>query len=396
MRGTAWAAGAAAAAVALAAGCGTVPYQAGSGHGQGASGRGQGGTTAATTPGPPTITRQQAERLAQDLLSRAPLPAGARQRSGPPVRALDWSPSAESGSPSAALHKVWTVSEPMNAVAITLKKDVPAGMVWNGSGQTGQAAGVPEKTKIRSGKPPGVQPGNVGMVTEEFVSYRLARLPAGVSTAALSVAVAAAGPGTSELRADVQVIWYPPRSAAEYVPAGMHAVTITVSYETLKQGGSTRTFTSPAVVRRLAAMLNGAHASTGPIVNCPMIWVSYRLAFASSARAAPYLTATYGGCLTVQVSAGGRAQPLLQVPAGLSTLLAGLMHVRVVPNTGVMTPASGPPGMTPAGSRAVPPPGLPDCGKPVRGVWSGPMIPAAQPAGPVSKSPCPEVTPAPR
>ena len=226
MRGTAWAAGTAAAAVVLAAGCGTVRY-----HGTAEHGHGR--TTAAVTPGPPTTTKQQAERLAQELLSRAPLPAGARRTTGPPVKALGRSVSTASRAA-----RPWRCTgcgrsrQPMNAVNTFLKSMCPAGMAVSGSGQSGQLGRRPgANTKVPS-EPPGggVQPGNVGTVTEEYVSYLLERPPAGVSAATVSMAVAPAGTrGGSELRADVQVIWFPPRSTAEHVPAGMRAVTITAS-----------------------------------------------------------------------------------------------------------------------------------------------------------------------
>jgi len=130
------------------------------------------------------------------------------------------------------------------------------------------------------------------------------------------------------------VIWYPPRSAAEHIPAGMHAVTITASTFLPRPGTITRTFTSPAVVARLAAMLNGAHASDLGLVPCPLAVGSYRLAFATSPRAAPYLVATDPGCPGIAVSVAGRAQPPLQVPAALQTTLAALMHVHGLPGPG--------------------------------------------------------------
>jgi hypothetical protein len=193
------------------------------------------------------------------------------------------------------------------------------------------------------------------------------------------MSVAPAGHGASEIRADAQVIWYPPRSAAEYVPAAMRAVTITASYFNPKPGSVTRTFTSPATVRRLAAMLNGTHAAANIFLGCPMWLVSYRLAFARSQGASPYLVARATGCGSLPITVRGRAQPSLQAPAGLTATLASLMHVRTFPGTGVMTPASSPAVMTPA---------LPRCVKPPRGVWSGMPLRTAR------KSACPQLTPA--
>lgn len=408
MRGTAWAAGAAAAAVALAAGCGTVHYRSPAGHGSGQAG------TAAATQEPPTITRQQAERLARDLLSRTPLPAGARQ-TGSLVRALAQPPGGAAGTPSASVHAVWTVTQPTDAVYAFLTRHVPAGMTLSGTGQAGVGAGqagvdagqagvgtgtvVPVAGKP-GGMPQGVrprparaargvsaQPLKVATVYEEFVSYEASPLPAGVSSAALSVSVASAGSGVSQLRADAQVIWYPPRSAAEHIPAAMHAVTITASTALPRQRTVTRTFTSPATVARLAAMLNGAHASDLGLVPCPLALGTYRLAFATSPRAAPYLVATDPGCPGIAVSAAGRAQPSLQVPPALQTALAALLHVHGFAGPG----GASPPILTPA-SPPVVAPNPPACSKPGRGVWSRPGFRESRDAGTLP-TPCPALSP---
>jgi hypothetical protein len=395
MRGTAWASGAAAAAVLLAGGCGTARYP------QGAS-RAQGGTAAAavagraSTPAPastPAVTRQQADRLARELLARAPLPAGAGRLAGPPVKVLRQPPGRQLGSPSVSLHALWTVAEPMTAAYSFARKNVPAGMAVTSTGQLGQAAGVPEQPKPH-GTPPGggIQPGNVGAVLEADVTYQLKPLPAGVSAATLSMSVAPAGKDMSEIRADVQVIWYPARSAAEHVPAGMHAVTITASYLNPKPGSSTRTFTSAAVVGRLAALLNGAPASTGGVASCPAIQVTYRLAFATSRQAAPYLTAADYGCLAVQVTAAGKTQPSLQLPAVLNPMLARLLHVPASSGTGVMTQTGSQPATAPAGSHPATTPAR--CSKPVRGVWSGSGMRTTRNSGTMPKSPCLAVGPA--
>ena len=407
MRRTAWTSGAAAAAVLLAGGCGTAHYQQAASGGQGGSGA-QGGTAAAAVagrtasagppgaPSPPALTRQQAGRLARELLARAPLPGGAGRLAGPPVKVppvkvLRQPPSRQLGSPAVSLHALWTVAEPMTAAYSFVRKNVPAGMTLSSTGQTGQAAGVPEQPKLH-GTPPGggIQPGNVGTVLEADVTYQLKPLPAGVSAATLSMAVAPAGKDMSEIRADVQVIWYPPRSAAEYVPAGMHAVTITASYLNPKPGSIARTFTSAAVVGRLAALLNGAPASAGGVANCPAIEVTYRLAFATSRQAAPYLVASDYGCLAVQVTAAGHTQPDLQLPMALNPLLSRLLHVPAPFGTGVMTQAGSPPATAPAGSHPATTPAR--CSKPLRGVWSG--MPPARDAGTMPKLPCLAVGPA--
>jgi hypothetical protein len=295
MTGTVRAAAPVVLAALLAAGCGTAHARPG---GVSAGGR----SRPAAAAGPATITRTDAERLARTLLARAIVPRGARVLAGRVPAAASRSPDWEAGSPSFGLHRVWTVNEPMSAVYDLVSKHVPTGMTPAGSGQSSSPAGI----------------------GQEFVSYRPRQLPVGVDQATLSMTVSPAGAVTL-VRADVQVIWYPPRSAAEYVPARMHAVTITASYAGSAARTVSKTFTSAALIGRLAAMLNGAHASAGGAVNCPMERVSYKLAFAPSRTAAPYLVATEGGCGTVPVTVAGHQQPALQAPGALGPALSKLM-----------------------------------------------------------------------
>ena len=70
-------------------------------------------------------------------------------------------------------------------------------------------------------------------------------------------------------------------------------------------------------------------------------FVAAALAFAAAPHAAPSLVATDGGCGIVQVWALGHAQPILQGPPGLHTLLAGLMHVRPVHDATPSRPSRG-------------------------------------------------------
>jgi hypothetical protein len=70
------------------------------------------------------------------------------------------------------------------------------------------------------------QGGRLGRVTMRMISYAPRSLPAGIEQAAVAVTVIPAGGGGSLLRADAEVIWFPPRSAAEYLrPAAFQAVT---------------------------------------------------------------------------------------------------------------------------------------------------------------------------
>jgi hypothetical protein len=324
MRGTARTA-AAAAMILLAAGCGTghdpgsqqvsrLIAAAGRGPATGHANTGPANTghanTESATAGPPTIGAAQAQRLVRALLARALPPPGARILSGRPPAPLAHATGVQGGRPSAGRHRLWRVAEPASAAYAFEARHVPAGMVWSGSGQGGDR----------------------GVVTEQDVSYRLRRLPAGVAAAGLSLTVAPDGAGASVVRADAQVIWYPRRSAAEYVPPSTHAVTVTASVVGPHPRTVTKTISAPSVVRRLAAMLNGVHAATpGAFLSCPLYRASYRIAFAVSSGAAPYLVMDATTCPDLQVTAGGHTQPALLMPAGLLGLLHNLTGVAAQP-----------------------------------------------------------------
>ena len=319
MRGTARTA-VAAAVILLAAGCGTGhtpgPHRAGrliAADGRTPvtrrAGTGQAGAGPATT-GPPVVGTAQARRLVRALLARAQPPPGARPWPGRPPAALAHPTEIQGGSPSAGRYRLWRVAEPANAAYAFEARHVPPGMVWAGSGQGSDR----------------------GTVTELSVSFRASRLPAGVAAAGLAITVAPAGPGASVLRADAQLIWYPRRSAAEYVPAAVHAVTVSATAAGPHPHTVTKTTTTPSVVRQLAAMLNGVHAATGGyFASCPMYQASYRIAFAAWPRAAPHLVAKATTCPELQVTVGGHPQPALLVPAGLPAMLHHLTGVAAQP-----------------------------------------------------------------
>jgi hypothetical protein len=287
------------------AGCGSAHYQ-------GAATTGHQVNVRHPAPGPPTISTPQAQNLARNLLARVRLPVGARLRTGAPPAALSQAPGSEGGSPVTTLRRLWTAGQPAAAVLRFWNGHAPAGMAWNGSGSSGSV---------------------------QFVAYNLKQLPAGVDAATLTMSVTPAGLDASVIRADVQVIWYPSRSAAEQLPGGAHAVTITATPAS-NMRPVIKTFTSAALQRKLAGMLNGVHAAPrGEFANCPANWVSYRIAFATSATATPFLVMTDAGCSGLAVTADGHAQPALEFPAGLGALLESLTGVRDSPGTSAMHPA---------------------------------------------------------
>jgi hypothetical protein len=98
---------------------------------------------------------------------------------------------------------------------------------------------------------------------DRFVLDVPAHLPRGIAHASLAVVIIPHG-GGSLIRAEVQVVWYPPRTAAEYVHPGRYrSVTVTVPAPSDASGNATvsRAFTAPAVPRLRLAPRAGRHAA---------------------------------------------------------------------------------------------------------------------------------------
>jgi hypothetical protein len=92
----------------------------------------------------------------------------------------------------------------------------------------------------------------------------------------------------------------------------------------------TRVFTSPAVISRLAGLLNRMPAmpTIGALAR-PAIWGVYRIEFAASATSRPSLavTATRGSCVGDRTTVNGGAQPTPDDPGKLTRIADQLLGV---------------------------------------------------------------------
>lgn len=320
--------------VALVAACGTM-------RGTPAASRGTPAVTGrvpvAGTPGagPVAGSAGQAQALARSLLSRLVLPAGARRVPWHPPPALRQTMIALGVPQQADVHRLWLVPLSMPALAGFIRAHPPAGLAFEGFGH---AAGL-------------------GGITSEQTTFFVRSPPAGIEQAQLVLEIAPAGRGSATLRADGEVIWYPPRSAAEYLPpARAGAVTVTARFLNPRPHIVRRTFTSAAVIARLARFLNGLHAAPGGIHGCPMINVSYTLAFASSATARPFLVASTDGCGGVRMTANAAAQPAL---ADRQDLITRAAQAALAGHPAALAPAPGHTTPPPAPMPSSPPPVAP-------------------------------------
>ena len=168
--------------------------------------------------------------------------------------------------------------------------------------------------------PPGLSPGGTGEssgpdgVTMREVSDMVLSLPAGIAGAQVILTVVPATSGGSLLRADAQVIWYPSRSAAEYIdPARYHVLSITVWIAGRRPQTVHKVVTSQAFIARLAETLDRMSAEPQGVVACPADFEDYQLSFSVSRRSRPVVVVrtTESGCGGAQVTVDGRAQPAL-------------------------------------------------------------------------------------
>jgi hypothetical protein len=228
------------------------------------------------------------------MLSRLRLPVGARRQPSAPVPPSLRSPSLWSGAADQLdLHQIYELRHPMDAVAAALTARVPTGMSQAGTGAGAGPSGV----------------------TSMEVSYTPRPVPAGIYMAQLVLTVVPAGSGGSMVRADAQVIWFPPRTAAEHIdPPRYRVLAITVTIYGRRLHTMHKVVTSHAVITRLAEALNRSPVRPVQTISCPLVFADYRLAFAVSRQAPPVVVvvATRWPCEGAQIRVSGRLQPPLE------------------------------------------------------------------------------------
>jgi hypothetical protein len=275
------------AVAALLTGCGTP--------GQGHGGSGPNGSAAplarTQTSGPEWGSRAEALALARQLLSRLALPPGARAARMPVVPRLLRQPASSIAAIGLVdVHRLFSLPQRPPAVQRFLLTHAPASMRRYEHGEESSPAG----TQMQD------------------VSYEPRSVPGGIFRAQL-VAAVVPGPGaTSLLRADAEVVWFPRRTAVEHLdPASFRRVIVSARVLNPRPSTVTRVITSPAVIARLAGLLNGLPAAPGLGMSCPAMLTTYRVKFSAGAGRAPETTATAAGCLTDQITVNGKAQPAL-------------------------------------------------------------------------------------
>jgi hypothetical protein len=217
-------------------------------------------------------------------------------------------PSLWGGAAAARdVHELFELPEPLGAAEAYLSGHVPTGMSLS---ETGQGSG-----------PDGVS---------ADVSYSARSVPVGVNAAQLVLTIAPDASGGTLVRVDAQVIWYPPRTAAEYIdPARYKVLTVAVTIFNPRLHTISKVVTSQAAIARLADALNRSPVDPITFAMCPMIFATYRLGFAVAPHRRPVVivTATKNPCLGADISVNGRKQPPLQAAATVVAIADQLLGV---------------------------------------------------------------------
>jgi hypothetical protein len=232
-----------------------------------------------------TSPRAKAQALAAKLVAEMTFPAGTK------TAPLSSTPSALRSNPYGG-H--WTSAERL------LVAPVKPAAVW---------------AVLLSHRPFDETGASMGTAASNGPVGTTALLPApepGISAAEADVTLEPWHNGSTLIAAYGFATWLPVRSAAEHVnPASIWSVTVTANDAVASQRTVTRTYTSAAIISRIAAFLNSRPAAPELAIPCPMAPVAYQATFTPKAKDGPKLTASSTGCLTDQVTVNGVSQPQL-------------------------------------------------------------------------------------
>ena len=255
-------------------------------------------------------SRALAVACARRLLDSLGLPAGSRRMRVRPVPPGLDQPGVGFGGPGILVdvYRLYRLPMTVPGALAFLRARLPAGTV--NSGASGESNG--------------------GGVTETAIAVSQRHVPAGIDVIGLSETLVAGSGGWSLLRADAQVFWYPPRSAAEYlVAARFRSVRIIVRPVRVMVNGSTGALGvtgSQRLIRPLVAVLDSMHATPPLLFPCPPGRQYYKLLFAPAVPQQRAVVAQSASCGTDLVSVGGRSQPELVDGGRLGALVDRLVR----------------------------------------------------------------------
>jgi hypothetical protein len=314
-RASRWLAAAGACAAVALAGCGSQVV--GSPASPASSSPAQTASTAAHAAGP----RQRAAADAARIIADFRRPPGA-VRTGL-IASLD-NPAVGIGNADVVTAtRWWRVPGQPRAVLSWISAHLPPGFTPDGSGSA--------TFRDSSG----------ALIESQGDAFALSPVP-GVLPQRQLVVTAMPYRGQTALRTDAQVAWLPARSAAERIPSGVRAVTVTPVFGSNSDRRGDRldhafTVTDSARVARIVALANGLTVFPPGAYSCPASFGgAMRLAFLDhpGGQVLARFTAQYGGCGIASVSIGGKTEPALST----YTTSGPLFQDRVLAIAGVRWP----------------------------------------------------------
>jgi hypothetical protein len=244
--------------------------------------------------GPQAGSRAKAEAFDSLLLHRLAFPPGtqpAHLSHLPPVLKDPWAGSGESAPPgSVDLGQLDTVNLGSAATEGFLLRHSPSGAGSAGRGQENGPSGV----------------------IVRFLYFHPSSLPQGIDDAEIVILLVPQGAAATLIGAYVHVIWYPSRTAAEYLnTADFGSVSIRAIFLNPRPHEIKRTFRSPADIGKLAGLLNGLPAAPNAAISCPSASVSYQITFKTRTVGKADVVVTTDGCYAATVTSNGIPQPAL-------------------------------------------------------------------------------------
>lgn len=259
---------------------------------------------------PAHSTRAASRKLARELIKEAKLPPGSAQLHFAALPKV----LRDLGDGAISFHKVdifkvfWDRQVAKNAYSY-VSRHHPEGWVREGSGSSYRLVHGKKHYDYRQ------------------VTYSPRRLPAGYSEIELQLSVIRHH-GHSWIRADLMVIYYPRRSAAEELIAShFRSVTARIYRYNEKPHHLRRTFKQKAIIDKLTRVLNSAEAAPGaPFHSCPLIDITYAVTF-QPVRHQGKVTVQVDGCYSMSIKVGQHWQPALVDNGKVEAIIDHLVHV---------------------------------------------------------------------
>jgi hypothetical protein len=205
----------------------------------------------------------------------------------------------------------------LTALPSGMRAEPPPGAGWAAAGETLLTSRNPRAVwALLDAGPPFGMPAQYGPVLPQVSGIVLPAPAPGVDAAQVVVGVAPYASGKTLIAAYAYAAWLPYRTAAEYLdPSRFRSVTATVRFSPIQPGPTTtRAFTSPVTIAKLAALLNASAPEPGTLLvarSCAPVGPVFTLTFTPKPARGPAVGVTAGFCGGIGIDVNGKPQPPL-------------------------------------------------------------------------------------